>query len=715
MRDPIAPTPLPSPFARRTAAACAFAILVSLLAACGGGSEPTDEGRRAPSDPVPPPAVEEGRGSDGARPGNAGGNDGGSGGGTDGRASDDEQAERAGPRGRVVRTDGGDLRDVIVRLRQRRATLEEVRCDAKGRFAFRRMPEGPHTVAVTAPGFFLHGRRLLEPTTEPLEIVIRPGQFLGGIVSTPRGEPITRYSLEAIRVRKDGTTRTAIDMTVEADDGRFYTAGFVPGEWWVVIRAEGYSAAASRLVVGRVTPPALDVRLRPGRDVNGFVLEDETCAPIPGIRVAIRPKRLNDLPDSIGLASAVTDADGRFVVTDVPNEAVVATLLAPELIARTAVPLGYPGPRPRLLLARRGATLDGALWNRRGQPGAGRPVQLRGLVSRDVTTDDEGCFRATGLRTGTYRLRSGAWGGVFELQRGFSFRYDLIARDSPICAGVVTAAGAPYSGASVRIGDPAKGPVRWAPVGADGRFGLDGVRPGARRVTVTNRFGHVVYEREHTFASGKTVDVACALPAGRVEGLAEASLTARPLAGTTVALIPLAQAGSGRLPPRILGGTPLRVARDGIFRFDHVPAGRYALFAWRDGYAVARHDGIVVGPGETVGPMRVPIHGGGIVRGNVRVGSRPAGAVVRLLDADGRPLGRPGRAVETRDGSFVFRGVSPGPHTLVVTRHGCFEHRRRLAVTAGGNPRLRIALDQLPARASQPSTDPTNVSKTSGR
>lgn len=703
MRDPIAPTSLPSIRARGAIVAWGLTLVVALMAGCGGG-EPAD---RDGGDAVAPPAP---TGPAPSAPPTAPSDE------TPSPEADSPAAEAfGGPRGRVVRADGGDLRDVVVRLRQRRRVLEEVRCDGEGRFAFRRAPEaGPHTVAVVAPGFMLHGLRLTEPVREPLEIVIRPGWFLRGIVSTPRGEPIPRFTIRGIRAAGDGSIETAVDTVVDSTDGRFHESGFVHGEWWVLIRADGYAPSASRVVVDMNHPPTeLDVRLRPGRELSGFVLEEDTGAPIAGARVVIRPKGFAQLPASVGLADAVTDANGRFLATNVPDVDLVAGLDAPDLIERRAAPVGRPGNRPRLLLARRGASLDGIVWNE-GVPSPERPLTVRGVVARSATTDAEGGFRVGGLRTGNYRVRSGAWGTALRVLRGFAFRIDVFGEGSPLCVGVVTAAGQPVAGASVRIGDPSES-VRWVPVGADGRFRIDGVRPGPARVAVLNRFGHVVYDREHTFAIGETVDVRCEMPGGRVEGLAEASLTARPLAGTRVALVPRARAGGGRLPPRLLGGTVLQVARDGVFRFDHVPAGHYALFAWRDGYAVARHDGVIVGRDQTVGPLRVPIHGGGIVRGNVRIGSRPVAALIRLLDADGRPLGRPGRAIDSRDGSFVFRGVRPGPHLLVVDRHGCFQHRRRMDVTAGGNPRLRIALDQLPARASQRSTDATNESNASGR
>ena len=200
-----------------------------------------------------------------------------------------------------------------------------------------------------------------------------------------------------------------------------------------------------------------------------------------------------------------------------------------------------------MLLARRGATIAGRVWDERGEPIANQRVRALGSVRRVVVTDSEGRFRFSGLESGQFRVGSKNVAEFVRVLSGFAFRCDLIAGPKAVLTGTITAGGKPCGGCSIRVEGGASEPAWWTKSDQSGRFAFRSLAPGRYRVVVLNPYGHRVYERMHDFAVGQTENVECRLPGGQVEGLIEASLTARPLPGTRVQLVPQEILGTRRL------------------------------------------------------------------------------------------------------------------------------------------------------------------------
>jgi hypothetical protein len=377
---------------------------------------------------------------------------------------------------------------------------------------------------------------------------------------------------------------------------------------------------------------------RPWSRIGLIVLTGAAVSGLAGCRR--RPPPVPERPAPVALAGRVVDAAGRAV----PDA---------DVLAFTAG--GWSGPR-------------------------------RG------TSDVDGRF-VLSVPPGTYRLLVEATGfplaarGPVQVPAG-----ELtipLAGEGRAIAGVVTRAGAPAGGATVRLAAEGGGPERRTRTGPDGRFAVTGLGDGAYALRAEQDGGVSLTERGVSAPSTQPLSLALG-PAQAVRGRVTED-GARPATGVEV------RAEDQALPP---GEDPLpAVARTdgaGGFGLGPLPPGRYRVTATGEGFTLRRSVSVDLrqpGPGEAIAlellrgarllgrvttPAGAPIAGARVRCAGaevddlaVRAGVLPLAAEAAAMPPGAAPaVGDAQSTVTDSRGRFSLDGLVPGRYRIAVVHDG---------------------------------------------
>jgi hypothetical protein len=176
--------------------------------------------------------------------------------------------------------------------------------EADGSFTLSGLPEGNYTVrAFRRDGTEGYAEHVQTGTSTT--ITFEPTASLSGTAKSGDGEPLEEFTIR-MRDKSGGGYR---DETFIAQGGRFRIDGLRPGTWSVVLRAGG------RQISDEVT-------LDPGEDKTGYELALVAGVEVMGKVVdAVTGKGVPDIFVEAGMLEhgVKTDADGRFIITDVPR------------------------------------------------------------------------------------------------------------------------------------------------------------------------------------------------------------------------------------------------------------------------------------------------------------------------------------------------------------------------------------------------------------
>ncbi|MEO0649545.1 MAG: carboxypeptidase-like regulatory domain-containing protein, partial [Planctomycetota bacterium] len=205
--------------------------------------------------------------------------------------------------------------------------LARTESDGSGRFQLT-LPEGLELVRLAAigPRCFLPEPELVVPDSEPRTYRCQLGVQVLGRVTDPLGQPLADAVIEL------GINRALVGSfppsfmvkgrrTVTDVDGAFaFQSTALLDCFEVVVRP--YASAGTVLDVGPLEPGIdreLEIRLSPGIDVVGRVVDAETGEPIPSAEVVIEKR---DSTGSKGRARGEVEAgsDGRFEIERVSLE-----------------------------------------------------------------------------------------------------------------------------------------------------------------------------------------------------------------------------------------------------------------------------------------------------------------------------------------------------------------------------------------------------------
>ncbi|MDJ0975174.1 MAG: sigma-70 family RNA polymerase sigma factor [Planctomycetota bacterium] len=421
---------------------------------------------------------------------------------------------------------GEPIEGAIVRQNE----VNAVETNARGRFELFGLAGG-HTqfgaMRVEAPGYL--PKRPSVPfakgeTQVLMVVLLQPVSALrtvNGAVQDPGGRPVAG-ALLGIEMSGDQ------DYTVRARsgiDGRFAFQGLVPDHIPDPLRVRvlhpRFAPADIELARSTVDEP-LAITLKPGRTVRGRVV-DEAGTPVAGASVGvistdrwwkIEGERIGGnsldswtyriLPYLAG--SGATDADGRFALTHLPDDALqvlafgrMTTWLVENGKTGAYVARGGADQDDVVIRVRRGWALRGRVVDAAGKPVAGARISAEGVSVSDFTRRD-GTFDLSPVFRDTTTVRVGGedWRAQTEVARGEGARLEIEATpQGAVHAKVLDASGQPVAGATIALADAPDGPATTS--GQDGGFSLYKLPIGrvALEVTLGERTTRVTVDVKH--------------------------------------------------------------------------------------------------------------------------------------------------------------------------------------------------------------------------
>ncbi|MHA7631399.1 carboxypeptidase regulatory-like domain-containing protein [Corallococcus sp. M7] len=289
--------------------------------------------------------------------------------------------EREPLRGRVTDADGRPLADVWLSAssgdpkKDAFAGEDSTRTDAEGRFTLEHLPQGPVRVEVSSGVAKVE----LEPDAKDVLLERRPSPFVEGRVLGPDGKPLTRFTVNS--------------KAYEDPEGRYrYT---LEGPWpeGLVFEAEGLASVRKRVEPRAERTVLPDVSLKAGRTVRVRLVREDGQPAVSMGWVVPRPLPGRESTFAWSQPFLKVDADGRYVLEDVPREPFILDADTQEEGAASQ-PLGSDVEEVTMPLVP-DAFVEGTVADEAGRPLQGFSLTTGCEVYPDAPpeTDAEGRFR----------------------------------------------------------------------------------------------------------------------------------------------------------------------------------------------------------------------------------------------------------------------------------------------------------------------------------
>jgi hypothetical protein len=604
-----------------------------------------------------------------------------------------------------------------------------VRTDRTGGYALALGSPGP--IRATATGYFED--TFQGPLTAPgPSFALRPKTFLPGSVVDERGRPVAgveiraRYDATAIRWA-DITIRFSGGLTRSRDTGMFRVDRLVPGaDYKLRFAKDGF---APRLVQVKapepdVPPEPLRIVLSAGLKAGGFI-RDRQDKPLPGAVVELQPSIPSDAvarlrvvrdPDPALSRKAATDANGRFDLLNVApgtfDLSVRAAGFAAARVPGIEIPEG-PGPVDLGTVVLEGeAVVSGLVRSSDGRPLEGAAIHVVPSESPpggpagvpDAVSDTEGRFEIHGNRLGARLKLSAERSGyapaqvsgvtaptetpvVLTLSPRGRISGRVVDSDSrPVADTMLQALSVKtevFGGMAIQGGD-----VVEARSHEDGTFVIEGVEPGPVELTAS---------APEWQDSSRQLQV----PVGKdLEGIELVLHKAALLQGQVLGPDgnSVARAEIGRyLPPRpgeIRYEAPLAFSdAEGRYRIGALAPGRLSLAARHGTFGDAVRD-IDLQSGDNT--LDFELTGGQTVSGRVVDPSGSPAAEARVSLRSNSWAAGPPDVMSEPDGSFHFKGISPGTYHLEARKEGAGRSRQPVPVTVAEAPLDGVVLELTP-------------------
>jgi hypothetical protein len=345
--------------------------------------------------------------------------------------------------------------------------------------------------------------------------------------------------------------------------------------------------------------------------------------------------------------------------------------------------------------------VEGAVTSTRGPRLAGVRVAIRGGNTQSVS-DPTGAYLlefepggselALRFSADGYREREVALGPLSQAAAPIRLDVQLEPAPGAVLSGTLTTErGAPLAGERLQLQSPVSSARYVGVSGADGRFSIPGIEPGAGYyLTVRPQSAFADFDRlVEVGEDGLALDIELReLKTGRLTGrLVDAG--GRPIPNLELSIV------SGQAQARSFA---IRTDADGRFRADGVPTGHLSFLTSAPESLVV--GGILLRPGGEADVLLRADWGDGALRGRVvGAGGRPlGGAEVELswsYASEEGPAARTNRTLVTDpSGSFEFRRLGDGIHQLDVRAPGHREVQLDYQV-APDSPGVEVELEPL--------------------
>jgi protocatechuate 3,4-dioxygenase beta subunit len=336
-------------------------------------------------------------------------------------------------RGRVVDQQHRPVAAASVLTIDRMLDVKTAVSDASGEFGIGDLTEGDEVTVQFESDGAAAGRMNVRVPADDVTLQLSPLLTLRGrVFDTVTNQPVRDFSVERI-VRAPGTTTFRLGGSAARpfhnDDGMFELERIQSGPCVLRIRSPGYQTAEIGLPV--IPPPAdIAVPMTRGVSLSGRVVLAGGRQSVPNATITWRQgdagrAELEAIFASLATAedSTVTDAEGRFVLADLPVGAVTLFASHPEY-APTRTRITLPTRSPVELTMSSGGTVAGVVMLDHGGPAVGATVAVSaagermGMAPPDTaTTDTSGRFRLGHLRDGSYTVVARAATGASSPQR----------------------------------------------------------------------------------------------------------------------------------------------------------------------------------------------------------------------------------------------------------------------------------------------------------
>jgi hypothetical protein len=489
-----------------------------------------------------------------------------------------------------------------------------------------------------------------------------------------------------IRARRGGGEASG-ELEVATDaDGRFELVADLSGGGGITLdRRSKIVFATTGLRTLRVDPVDSDLDLGTVKTVGGWSLSGRVVDEL-GVGIPSATLRVSEDGHFFGLVTTdlAVDGEGRFEVLGLEHRDVFLSAFANGFIPqRRGVEFSPAGPPPPVeIRLSRGAAIAGVVTDDLGLPIEGARI---GLLRRErveggievqqihdresVLTDERGAFVVSGIDGSTASIRITKQGYAAESMASVPIgRNDLLIRLPRLAsiAGVLTDfAGKPLAGSEVRVSASAdvadtepRSPIdgisgagrdRHATTDAEGKFLLEGVRPGTVTLIATGEShlstvsapmqalpGTAIEHVKLVAETGASIDVQVVDAAGRPVADAEVEVSqpgtdehASPVPGVRRIARSFRARGDGTGPGMRIPGVamPLRTGRtgaDGHVVLTGLPAGAVTVSATHEAHAASRAI-------ETVLPQRGRVEAIATLR-------QAGFAAIEVVDATGAPV-----------------------------------------------------------------------------
>ena len=289
--------------------------------------------------------------------------------------------------------------------------------DHEGRAVATNMPLGGYSVlAYTETGVFADGGELTEAVDHAsVNIVLRPGRRKVGSVRTPDGLPIANATVYVYSSPLFGGVELNVAAAGRATsdaDGNFVLQTIPAVAWEFCVAAEGFPTTITPEFAAN--QEQVDIVMEPGGDLVGSVVNQETGAPMAGIKVLIG--------GGMDTHELVSGPDGEIEVAGLPKGVVRGIVDDAEYASASPIEFTVTSGQTSSITiplviggAVSGTVLDAAT----SVPIEGAEVHANpngnNYLWREskALTDSSGRFEITGLASGEYRLwASSADGGA---------------------------------------------------------------------------------------------------------------------------------------------------------------------------------------------------------------------------------------------------------------------------------------------------------------